>query len=96
MKMTIVSQLSIIRRDLEKVSEEVFKVQSKFYTLICEIVALQQQERINKNYVISDKLREILISADIVIQQGTAGHKYDEIPEALKSRPIGDTWTFKE
>lgn len=63
--------------------------------LIAATVRAHQESRLAKNYLVSDLLRAILNEAGIEIVQGSAGYAYEDIPPALKGRPVHDTWRIK-
>lgn len=68
---------------------------AQLHKLISATVKAHQEYRLAKDYAVSDMLREILNEAGIEIVQGTAGYKYEDIPPALKGRPVQDTWRNK-
>lgn len=89
-------RLGNIIRELEKISNGVDTQRVDYYSLINLIVGLHTTYRINKEYAISDKIREVLNRSGIKIIQGTIGHNYEDIPENLKGRQFQDTWEFKD
>jgi cysteinyl-tRNA synthetase len=87
--------------DLEKlkdttaaVYEKGHKQRADFFRLVNNMVKMAQTARVGKSYATSDVIRAILKESGIEIVQGTAGYDYKDIPEALKGRPIDDTWRF--
>ena len=68
---------------------------ARLHKLIAATVRAHQESRLAKNYLVSDLLRAILNEAGIEIVQGTAGYAYEDIPPALKGRPVHDTWRIK-
>ena len=84
-----------IKRTTECLSQTLTTYQRNHNILINSIVKLHQEARVAKDYKTSDALRNLLNSAGIIIIQGTAGYEYKDIPEALRGRPVGDTWRLK-
>lgn len=87
--------------DLEKlkdttaaVYEKGHKQRADFFRLVNNMVKMAQTARVGKSYATSDVIRAILKESGIEIVQGTVGYEYKDIPQALKGRPIGDTWRF--
>lgn len=86
-------------RDLSKLTSRIQTEaeiqQKKFFQVIDGIVKLRQKLRHDGYYEISDQIRDVLKEAKIEIRAGTEGRGYGQIPNELKSRPIGDEWIIK-
>lgn len=91
--MPIEKELDIMELSL-KTLRRLEKEQSKEnYILIGELVKLHQFYRLNKEYKISDQLRDIANRAGIKIIEGTAKYgTYDNIPENMRNNTWNDTW----
>lgn len=90
--MSLISDLSDIKRKLDGIEKKAARQQMIYFDLITAMVAMHQEHRVAKNFTVSDQIRSALNSCGIEIIQGTAGYEYGSIPEALKGRPVGDTW----
>lgn len=80
---------------VEALKKAVNEQSARLNTLIAATVKAHQEYRLAKDYAVSDMLSEILNEAGIEVVHGTAGYKYEDIPPALKGRPVHDTWRSK-
>ena len=87
--------LDTLKSVTEEVSKLAFKQNHKLYTIISNLVMMQEKERLAKNYVISDRIREILQLAEVEIIQGTSLYEYKDIPIELQGKQFHDTWRYK-
>lgn len=94
--MDIATELNEIATHLHRVEQKIKTGNANLFFLIDNLVKMHQKERLEKNYSVSDKLRELLSDAGVTIIQGTAGYDYENIPPALVGRQVDDTWCFKE
>lgn len=90
--MSLISDFDDLRRAFDSVGRKANRQQLAYYKLICGMVNLHQEQRIARNFAVSDALRSILNDVGIRIIQGTAPYQYGEIPEQLQCRQVDDTW----
>ena len=81
----VITELDNLDRQYKLTKEMILTRNKQFNVLVTKLVILQQRYRNEKNYQVSDNIREILNSIGIVIIQGGNGRN-----------PIGDQWTEKE
>lgn len=93
--MSLIVDLTEISRMCVLMANKAMEQQKIYFDIINGVVSLHQQYRLANQYVISDELRRLANSVGIQIIQGTAGYKYEDIPEALKGRQINDVWRLK-
>ena len=93
--MDIVLLLDDIKVRTCALERKIHDSQRNYNMLVNGLVKMHQEARIAKDFKISDALRELLNSTGVVIIQGTAEYKYDEIPKNLEGRFVGDTWRSK-
>lgn len=84
-----------LRWSTDQVTVAAKEQSARLNKIITATVRAHQECRLAKNYAVSDLLRAILHEAGIEIIQGSAGYAYEDIPPALKGRPVHDTWKFK-
>ena len=94
--MSLISDLEDIRSQCEALSTKARAQQEIYFKVISGVVKLHQENRIAKNFAVSDAIRSMLNDAGIEIIQGTAAYKYEEIPPQLNGRQVEDTWRIKE
>ena len=92
--MDIWTDLEKLKDTTAAVYEQGHKQRADFFRLVSNMVKMAQEARVGKSYATSDVIRAILKASGIEIVQGTAGYEYKDIPQALKGRPISDTWRF--
>lgn len=72
------------------------KKKKDFFLLVNQLVTMQQEHRLNKNYEVSDKIRNILLEINIEIIYGTKQFGgYENIPKNLRNRQLDDMWRQK-
>lgn len=94
--MSLIQDCADIEASIRQLSIKANGQQLLYYALIKQMVKLQQKYRLEKNYEVSDAIREVLNSVGVEIIQGTAQYKYEDIPAAMKNRTVEDTWRIKE
>lgn len=94
--MSLMLDLADIENDVKSLKDKAHKQQIIYSHLITGMVALHQKYRLAKNYEISDELRNLLMSINVKIIQGTAGYEFKDIPASLKNHQFNDTWVIKE
>lgn len=88
-------KLRKILNDLETIHSHIRDKEKEYNELVNLVVGLHTTYRLDEQYSISDKVREVLNQSGIRIIQGTIGHSYEDIPEKLKGRQYNDTWEKK-
>ena len=90
--MSLIADHEEICNNIEKLSRKVKEQQHIYYYLIKGMVELHQKYRIEKNFKVSDNIRNLLNDIGINIIQGTDGYNYEDIPKHLKGRTVQDRW----
>ena len=94
--MSLIRDLGEVEKDIARLKNKVSTQQHIYHKVIAGLVKLHQKHRVAKNYAVSDEIRELLNSVGVKIKQGTAGYKYEDIPESLKGMTVDDQWTIND
>lgn len=93
--MDLIRNIHDLRKTCDAIEKKARQQSSICFTLISKVVKMHQEQRVAKNYTVSDVLRSLLNDVGVEIVQGTSGYKYEEIPQSLKGRQTEDTWKFR-
>ena len=91
--MSLIFSAKQLQSDIDHVIQEATKQQLIYHKLISELVKLNQQYRLDKQYAIADDIRSLLNSVGIEVKNGSMGMPYSEIQD--KNTLISDTWKRK-
>lgn len=95
--MSLIQDLKDLESNAALMRNKVSEQQNIYFQLINGMVGLHQKYRTEKNYAISDEIRNLLLSVNVKIIRGTYQYtNYHEIPDELKSMEFNDTWVFKK
>lgn len=90
--MSLIEKMSGLARQMEATQREAEQQQRTYFALVDGVVRLRQRLRVEKKFAEADELRALLEGVGIQVVDGTAGCAYEQIPPALRGRPVGDQW----
>lgn len=95
--MSLIHDLKEIQKSLVAMEAKTKEQQAIYFNLINGMVQLAQKYRIEKNFEVSDAIRDLLAGVGVKVTQGTAQYGgYENIPENMRGRQGDDTWVMMD
>lgn len=91
--MSLIQDTKDIQMLFDRLKGKSAEQQHLYFNVISAVVKLHQEYRINKQYDVSDKLRDLLNENGIRIIQGTKQYYgYENIPANMRNNTVDDRW----